>query len=317
MNKCKLSIIIPAYNTDKYLEHTLNILSGQSLKEYEIIIINDNSSDSTEKVVLEYQKKISGIRYFKNSSNQGPGPSRNIGINQISGEYVTFLDSDDWPDIFAYETAVEILDVNPDSDFVIWGIKNEYNNKSSSHIRNDYKSYTSINKELAMSLLCNTYALDIAISSYLGNKIFRSDFVKRNNIFFNDFLFEDVAFSFETIACAKQILLLPNIYTHYYQRSRSIVHSFTKTHITDMFKSLTYISELVNNSFPQYKKDFDSLVEKCSKTLFRLMYDNIEDPIQINDLLCFYFDNLFTFCSIKKILKYLDHQRVKNILLNI
>lgn len=316
MNKCKLSVIIPAYNTDKYLEQTLNVLSAQSLKEYEIIIINDNSSDSTENIVLEYQKNIGNIRYFKNVSNQGPGPSRNIGINQISGEYVTFLDSDDWPDIFAYETAVDILDSNPNSDFVIWGVKSEYNNKSSSHIRNDYKSYTAINKELAMSLLCNTYALDIAISAYLGNKIFRSDFIKRNNILFSDFLFEDVAFSFETIARAKQILLLPNIYTHYYQRSRSIVHSFTKTHITDMFKSLTYISELVHNSFPQYKKDFDSLVEKCSKTLFRLMYDNIDDPIQINDLLSFYFDKLFEFCSIKKILTYLDPQRVKNILLN-
>lgn len=316
MYKYKLSIIIPAYNTAKELERTLNVLVCQRLQDCEIIIINDNSSDNTEEVIFRFQKQYNNIKYLKNTKNQGAGLSRNIGFQHSTGEFITFLDSDDWPDLIAYETAVDILERNADCDFVIWGIKHEYNNRRSSYIRTDYKSYHKITKELALSLLCNTYSLDVTVSSYLGSKIFRSNFLKYNEICFNDILFEDVVFSFKSIIYANKIILLPNIYTHYYQRMHSIVHSFTKQHISDMFKVFVDIQELVNKEFVYYSRDFASLIEKCSKTLFNLLYANIEDPIKQKEYLCFYFEQLLGFCSIEKILAYIDSERIKNVLLN-
>ena len=316
MYKYKLSIIVPAYNTGKELERTLNTLVSQSLTSYEIIIINDNSSDDTENVVYNFQKEYNNIKYLKNSENQGAGLSRNVGFQNSSGKFITFLDSDDWPDLIAYKTAIDVLEENAECDFVIWGIKNEFNNQRSSYIRTDYNAYHKITKELALSLLCNTYSLDVTVSSYLGSKIFRRDFLKDNNICFNDILFEDVVFSFKSIVYSKKIILLPNIYTHYYQRTHSIVHSFTQKHISDMFKAFTLIRELVSKEFTDYNSDFASLVEKCSRTLFKLLYDNIENPMEQKEYLCFYFEELFRFCSIEKILEYMDSERIKNFLLN-
>ncbi len=316
MSSEMLSIIIPAHNTAQYLTRTLNILECQVLKNFEIIIVNDNSTDDTEKIVLSFQNEYSNIKYYKNETLKGPGLSRNLGLKHAKGNYVTFLDSDDWTDLCTYELAIDIMKKNTNCDFVIWGIKKEYNNKCSSHIRNDYKKFTTINKELALSLLCNTYSLDITISSYLGNKMFRKSFLDDNTILFKKSLFEDVAFSFQTIAYSNEIILIPNSYTHYYQRTHSIVHSFNENHIYDMFSTLSFIKDIVNTKNLYLKKDYNSLVEKCSKTLFRMIYDNIEDITELNKLLCIYFKCLFKLCSLEEILKYLDVERVKNILLN-
>lgn len=316
MNKCKLSIIIPTYNTALFLKHTINVIINQRLKDYEIIIVDDNSKDNTKEIVTSFMDKYKNIKYLKNNKNFGAGVSRNIGYEYSSGEYVTFIDSEDWADLATYKTAVDFLDENPDCEIAIWGIKNEFTNQRSSFIRTDYKVCNIIDKELALSLLCNTYSLDITISSYLGSKIFRNSFLKMNNIYFDNILFEDVVFSFKSILYAQKVVLLPNIYTHYYQRPNSTIHSFTEKHICDMFKAFAYIRAIINNDFLLYKDNFSSLVEKCCKTLFKIMYDNIEDKEQQKKMLCCFFKHFLGFCSIENILDYLDPDRTKNLLLN-
>lgn len=316
MCRYKLSIIIPTYNTAKHLERTINVLINQSLKDCEIIIVDDNSTDKTEEVVASFKKDHNNIKYLKNNKSLGAGISRNIGFECSLGKYTTFMDSDDWADLVAYETAVETLEKNPDCEIAIWGIKSEYNNKASSLIRTDYKYYNIINTELALSLLCNTYSLDVTISSYLGSKMFRSEFLKANSILFKSILFEDVVFSFKSILCAQNIILLPNIYTHYYQRPHSIVHSFTEKHIADMFAAFAYVREEINDEYIRYRNNFGSLVEKCSKTLFCIMYNNVEDPESQKKMLCCYFRHLLDFCSIDEIIEYIDSKRIKSILLN-
>lgn len=127
MYKYKLSIIIPTHNTAQYLKHTINVIINQWLKDYELIIVDDNSTDNTEEVVGHFIDKNKNIKYLKNKKNLGAGTSRNIGYKHSSGEYVTFIDSDDWADLAAYKTAVDFLDDNPDCKIAIWGIKNELN----------------------------------------------------------------------------------------------------------------------------------------------------------------------------------------------
>lgn len=316
MNKYDLSIIIPAYNTGDYIRRTLNILESQCLKNFEIIIIDDNSNDNTEDLIKEFQTFNTNIQYIKNKSTKGPGLSRNIGFNNVNGEFITFLDSDDWPDLNTYDTVTKVMKNNPNYDFSIWGVKKEYSNSILSQIRNNYDKTNVLNKDVAISLLCNTNSLDTSISSYLGNKMFRCDFLRKNNLKFIGTLFEDVAFSFETILYSKEILLLPNTYTHYYQRSNSIIHSFTEKHINDMFSVLYYLKKIVDKKFPDYKKDFASLVEKCSKTLFNIMFNNVETPTEIRYFLCIYIEKLLKFTDVQEIFDYIDINRIKNILLN-
>ena len=90
----KISIIVPVYNVEKYLKECLDSLINQTLEDIEIICINDGSTDNSLAILEEYQKKDSRIKVFS-QKNQGVSAARNLGIEKATGEYLTFLDSDD------------------------------------------------------------------------------------------------------------------------------------------------------------------------------------------------------------------------------
>lgn len=108
----KLSIIIPVYNAEKYLHKCLESIVLQELKlSFEVIIINDGSTDNSLKISESYQDKIANYHIFTNE-NQGEAFSRNIALKRAQGEYITFLDSDDYYDVDCLKTAVAIIDQN-------------------------------------------------------------------------------------------------------------------------------------------------------------------------------------------------------------
>lgn len=89
----KVSLIVPVYNTSKYLEKCINSLINQTLKDIEIIIINDGSTDNSEKIIKKFNDKR--IKYIA-KQNEGIGKTRNLGIEKATGEYLAFVDSDDY-----------------------------------------------------------------------------------------------------------------------------------------------------------------------------------------------------------------------------
>ena len=91
----KVSIIVPVYNTEKYLDKCLDSLVNQTLKDIEIIVVNDGSTDNSDQIIKDYLKKYKNVIYIKDT-NHGQGHARNIGLTQASGEYVCFVDSDDY-----------------------------------------------------------------------------------------------------------------------------------------------------------------------------------------------------------------------------
>ena len=108
----KVSVIIPTYNSDKYLKKCIESILLQTYKNIEIIIINDGSTDKTDDIVKKYEDER--IKYYKNK-NQGIGKSRNYGIKQSTGEYIMFVDSDDYIDESAVEEMIKkITDSNLD-----------------------------------------------------------------------------------------------------------------------------------------------------------------------------------------------------------
>ena len=97
MNRAPLiSIIMPVYNSQRYIRKSINSATNQSLESIELICINDCSTDGSLKLLKDFQKKDKRIKIISNKKNLGPGLSRNIGIDVAKGEYVCFLDSDDW-----------------------------------------------------------------------------------------------------------------------------------------------------------------------------------------------------------------------------
>ena len=101
--KIKVSVIVPVYNVEKFIDKCLNSLVKQSLKEIEIIVVNDGSPDNSQKIIDKYVKKYPEKVQSFIKENGGQGSARNIGIVKAKGEYISFVDSDDWLDLDALE----------------------------------------------------------------------------------------------------------------------------------------------------------------------------------------------------------------------
>ena len=103
----KVSIIMPVYNVEKYLRKAIESVLKQTYTEFELLLINDRSTDNSKEICREYSKKDSRIILFENDSDiHGPGPTRNIGLNHARGEYIYFMDADDWIEDCLLQCAV-------------------------------------------------------------------------------------------------------------------------------------------------------------------------------------------------------------------
>lgn len=129
----KVSIIMPAYNAEKYIEEAIYSVLAQTHKEWELIIIDDCSSDNTEQIVLKYVSKDTRIRYLKNPVNLGVSKSRNLGIKKSKNDWIAFLDSDDCWENDKLEKQLKLFEQHPEGKlfFTGSGFINEEGNKSS------------------------------------------------------------------------------------------------------------------------------------------------------------------------------------------
>lgn len=107
MSSCRISVIIPVYNAEKYLNACLNSLLNQTYLNFEVICIDDASTDSSMEILEYFSKKDLRIKIIRNKTNNGPGYSRNQGLNIAKGKYISFLDSDDWLNYDALEILIK------------------------------------------------------------------------------------------------------------------------------------------------------------------------------------------------------------------
>ena len=277
MDKYLLSIIVPVYNTSQYLVRCLNSLINQSLTNIEIIIINDGSTDQSDEKIQQYLIH-SNIRY-----------ARNLGIEKSSGEYIAFVDSDDWVDLDFFKMLTDTITMD-NTDIVIGGVKNEYNNITSTSIRYDYVYPNVITANQALDLLTKSTNNNYFISPVVWNKVYKRELLFLNQLWFIDNSYwEDDIFSFKAISYAHTVSLVPNIYYHYYQRDTSIMNSISKKHIDDLLMSFKQLKKSImidnlNATIAQYQAMFD----RCACTLIK-MIDNNEKDTSIKKKYILYF----------------------------
>ena len=171
-NNYVLTVIIPVYNTDKYIERCINSVVNQSLKNIRIVAIDDASTDMSWDILRKYAE-VDNILVARNNNNIGQGATRNLGLKYVNTKYFCFLDSDDWVDINAYKRAINSLESHGECDIAVFGIKTEYDNYSLSNVRYQYEDNI-VSGEFAISLLTHENAQESYISALLGNKVFRS-----------------------------------------------------------------------------------------------------------------------------------------------
>lgn len=153
----KFSIIIPFYNTEKYLKECLDSVFNQGFNDYEVIIVNDGSTDGSEKIINNYLKKYKNIIYLK-QSNMGLSVARNNGVSKANGEYLLFLDSDDYyEDGFLKKLNDETLD---DCEVIRYQVQDVFDDGRVIHYKD--KTFPNMNGLDAFSLLCYNHYVEIA-----------------------------------------------------------------------------------------------------------------------------------------------------------
>ena len=231
----KVSIIVPVYNEEEYVSTCLISLINQTLDDIEIILIDDNSTDNSLNILLDYAKKYPNIKVYHNEKNIGQGASRNRGLSLATGEYIGFVDSDDYIRNTMYEDMYKAVLNNNYPEVVTTEIMFV---KDAGYANRDLE-FLARGKEKIINSTLDKNAV-ISESPAVCNKIFRRDTLK-DFYFVEDSLFEDIPFSYTKYMEASKVVSVSSI-NYFYRRDINRGVSSTNyrgnSHITDIFKVL-------------------------------------------------------------------------------
>lgn len=259
-----VSIVVPIYNSEKYLKRCLDSLINQTHKNIEIILINDGSKDGSLKLCNNYAKKDERIKLF-NNKNHGVSYSRNFGIEQANGKYIMFVDSDDYADINIVHDMLSLK--SDDVDLIIGGLimKDKNNQVISKHILKEGKYQfdnfiEKINKDLDFLCVCGPCC-----------KLYDLDKIRSNQIKFDENLTmgEDTTFNIDYLSNSNIIVTMSNIYYH-------------------------YMRENPNSLFTRYYDDFMYINDKVLKNFINMLILRNCSKQAIQNLKNIYFDIIFS-----------------------
>ena len=219
MSSGKVSVVIPVYNVEMYLPQCLDSVLNQTYRNLEIICIDDCSPDHSSEILRNYAQRDNRVTVLRNECNVGLAATRNRGLEVATGEFIYFLDSDDWLEVTTIEHCVEAID-KTGAELVAFGINKFFestNTLSPSHLpSNRFVTWHA-------PFLWGQYT-KIGVTAW--NKMYRLDFLKINKIHFPEkLLFEDNFFSWICFACCRKIALIPERLYYYRIRSNSIMTS--------------------------------------------------------------------------------------------
>lgn len=263
----KVSLIIPVYNVQDYIEKCLDSVVNQTIDDMEIIIVNDGSKDQSKQKLKKYLEKYPKIKYLE-KENGGLSDARNYGLKFATGEYVAFLDSDDYVEKNTYEEMYNLAKKEK-SDMVECDFIWEYPNK----IREDIGSLYSSKKEMIEKARVVAW-----------NKLIKREIIEKINLQFPVGLrYEDVEFFYKIVPYINKVSFVKKCLIHYVQRGDSIANT-QNIRTKEIFKVLdnviTYYKE--NNLYNEYEQELEYIYVRfllCS-SLKRMC--KIEDKKQRN-----------------------------------
>lgn len=274
-----LSIIVPVYNTEKYISRCLETIVNQSMNDYELIIINDASTDNSDEIIKNRIGGLKNVKYYVLKKNIGVGNARNIGMENSKGQYIGFIDSDDWLDSSYYEIMTQSI-IKNDADICISGIQTEIDDVYSAKFRYDYSFNTVISGEFGLHSLIDMYNHDIRISPIVNNKIYKKSLLKDNQLLFDKSRrSQDNYFTFMVLVYAEKISLVNNTFYHYYQRTESATHNFSKSYIDDYVFILNSLKKTLTqrNLFSDYEQEYISYINRCITALINNLFSQEHD----------------------------------------
>ena len=242
-----VSVIVPVYNVEDYLDDCITSLVNQTFEDIEIICVNDGSTDSSLDMLNEYASKDDRIRVFS-KENGGPGSTRNYGLDRACGEYVLFVDSDDWLDLNAIKTLYEKAKAD-DLDLLIFLAENFDDNQNKfyeeDYYNNIYIPNTLDNKVFNHKDL-GKHLFSVAVPPY--NKLYRRSVLEKYNIRFpENVLFEDNPFHYEVLLGSRRMSIIRKHFVLRRRRENSITSD-----VDEKFWDVIPVSNMVLDVFKKY-----------------------------------------------------------------
>ncbi len=235
----KVSVIVPVFNSENYLEKCLDSILSQTLNDIELILIDDGSTDNSLSIIKNYSKKYSNIIY-RSKKNEGQAIARNLGIEIATGEFACFVDSDDYIENTMLEKLYKDA-IKNDSDIVICDYVEEYKNK------NIQKKSLFINA----STLQKSYILCVAGPC---SKIIRTQILKQNNIkFLENNIYEDLAIIPSLALYTDRISYCEEFLYHYVIRKNSTMQQVEyNKKLESIFNVMDYLyNQFVGKGYEQ------------------------------------------------------------------
>lgn len=230
----KVSVIIPVYNTERYLRRCLDSLVNQTLKDLEIILVDDGSTDNSLLIMKEYENKYQGKVSVLTKANGGQATARNLGIKLSRGKYIGFVDSDDYVDHAMYETMYKAAKQNQyDMVECHYRYLSEEENKIKEYrTRGDIRQYK------------NRKDMFINVQASPCNKLFRREVLMHPGVDFPEgFIYEDTAFYIKTIPFIKKEKFVDKHFYYYFLRGGSTMNGSRSRKVGDIFPVLENILE--------------------------------------------------------------------------
>ncbi len=219
----KISIIIPVYNVENYIDICISSILAQTYQNLEILLIDDGSTDDSGLLCDKYGQQDRRIRVF-HKKNGGVSSARNLGIEKATGTYISFVDPDDWIEPDMYAVIKEQFD-RTDADVVFCGYWEDYPqslNLSSILHMPDKQGGVNGQAALYQCLIGMGYGYFTSV----WNKVFKADFIKKSQIFFENFAIgEDEVWLAKILPKAKNVQLMNKPFYHWLQRETSVLHS--------------------------------------------------------------------------------------------
>ena len=302
-----ITVIVPTYNLGELLEECVLSLTTQSLPDnlFEIIIIDDCSTDNTSEIALSCKKYASNIIIKKTTANLGPGAARNIGINFAKGDYILFLDGDDILPNSALSILYDEITTNTfDAYGYNWAWLLINDNKTSLQC----ESYIPMRRDLDIlekpkdSLMRNF--IEMGMDGSVIYTLVKRSLITDNNIIFQGGLHEDIFFIFQVYYFSKKIKSIDKVLYLKRKREGSIVNSISKKHIDGYLfawnQIYKFISDRNNEIYEKYKNNLHSGIFGVFAVLIGGIYkstsqknDRIELLIHLDKCRNYFFNTYF------------------------
>ena len=278
MNKIKLSIVAAVYNLEDYLPRCLDSLVNQTLEEIEIICVDDGSTDSAPQIIDDYAKKYPDKVKAFHKPNGGEFTTRNYGLERATGEYVTFVDTDDYVESNWAEKLYKAAKEN-NADMAVCGFE-----------RIDLDTGKVVSKNMTnfgytVKEINNKDDFMVFINPAPWNKIYRLEMVKEQR-FLNFRGFNDMIFLASSYTKVKKIAFVPDVLYHYFLRYDSQIHNVNKQDVENFKKYLLELKELYikENKYDEMKYILDlmAFIHLGTSVMYRASYDK---TINIREML--------------------------------